>query len=117
MITEHNFDYIQEYRAKMKKEKLQLELESLVERSGYSIRKERGTFSGDHCVIEGEKLVVLNTKKPPEQQIGLLYRILKKAELEDLYVKPAVRKELDLLRQQLEKFEGKQNQTLVSFTE
>lgn len=90
----------------MKKEKLQLELESLVERSGYTIRKERGTFSGDHCIMEGEMLVVINTKKPPEQQIGLLFRVLQKTGVEGLYVKPAVRRELDNLRDQFEDFES-----------
>ncbi len=98
----------------MKAEKLRLELETLVERCGYSIRKERGTFNGNHCIIEGDKLVVVNTKKPPEQQVGLLFRVLQKTGVEDIYVKPAVRKELDKLRERFEEFEGENNQSQES---
>lgn len=93
----------------MKKQKIQLELESLVERSGYQIRKERGTFSGNHCIMEGDKLVVINTKKPPEQQIGLLFRVLQKTGVDDVYVKPVVRRELDKLQEQFEEPEENQN--------
>jgi len=88
----------------MKTEKLLLELEQLVEQSGYTIRKEKGTFRGDSCVMEGEKLVVLNKKKPPQQLVGLLARVLKDQELQDIYIKPVVRKHLEELWDRFEKF-------------
>ncbi len=88
----------------MKTEKLLLELEQLVEQSGYTIRKEKGTFRGDSCVMEGEKLVVLNKKKPEQQQVGLLARVLKDQELQDIYIKPAVRKQLEKLWDRFDKF-------------
>lgn len=53
----------------MKTEKLILELEQLIEQSGYTIRKERGTFKGDHCIVEGRKLVMINKKRPPQLQV------------------------------------------------
>lgn len=89
----------------METEKLKLELESLVEKSGYTIRKERGTFSGNYCIMEGDKLVVINTKRPPEQQVGILFKVLKKTGVNDIYVKPAVRKELEELNSRFEQFE------------
>ncbi len=95
----------------MKQEKLRLELESLVERCEYSIRKERGTFNGDQCIMEGDKLVVMNTKKPVEQQLGLLARVLQKTGVKDIYVKPAVRKELDKLWKRFEKFDEKEEES------
>lgn len=79
----------------MKPEKLFIELEELVERAGYTIRKERGTFRGDSCIIEGDKLVVINKKRPVEQQVGLLARVLDKDRVKEMYIKPAVRKELE----------------------
>lgn len=88
----------------MKTEKLLLELEQLVEQAGYTIRKEKGTFRGDSCVMEGEKLVVLNKKKPEQQQVGLLARVLKDKELRDIYIKPAVRKHLEELWDRFDKF-------------
>lgn len=88
----------------MKTEKLLLELEKLVEQAGYAIRKEKGTFRGDSCVMEGEKLVVLNKKKPEQQQVGLLARVLKDKPLQDIYIKPAVRKHLEELWDRFERF-------------
>lgn len=89
----------------MKPDKLFIELEELVERAGYTLRKERGTFRGDHCVVEGDKLVVINKKRPIEQQVGLLARVLNKDRLRDMYIKPAVRKELEALWLRFEKFD------------
>ena len=89
----------------MKADKLFIELEELVERAGYTIRKERGTFRGDHCVKEGDKLVVINKKRPVEQQVGLLARVLDKDRIKDMYIKPAVRKELEELWFRFEKFD------------
>lgn len=88
----------------MKTQKLLLELEQLVEQLGYTIRKEKGTFRGDSCVMEGEKLVVLNKKKPDQQQVGLLARVLKDKELQDIYIKPVIRKELEKLWERFDKF-------------
>lgn len=88
----------------MKSEKLLLELENLVEQIGYTIRKEKGTFRGDSCIIEGDKLVVLNKKKPSQEQVGLLARVLHDQELEDIYIKPVIRKELEKLWARFDKF-------------
>lgn len=90
----------------MKPDKLILELEQLVEQAGYTIRKERGTFRGDHCIVEGDKFVVINKNKPVQQQIGLLARVLHDKKLEDVYIKPAVRKHLEELWYRFEQFDG-----------
>lgn len=88
----------------MKPDKLIIELEQLVEQAGYTIRKERGTFRGDHCVIEGDKLVVINKNRPVQQQVGLLARVLYDKQLQDIYIKPAVRKELEQLWDRFDQF-------------
>lgn len=78
----------------MKPEKLILELESLCEQTGYHIRKERGSFRGDSCIIEGDKLIVVNKNRPLESQVGILAKVLQDLDTEEIYIKPAVRKEL-----------------------
>lgn len=88
----------------MKTEKLILELEKLVEQCGFAIRKERGTFRGDSCVIEGDMLVVLNKNKPAQQQVGLLARVLKEQGMQDIYIKPAVRRELEKLWERFDQY-------------
>jgi len=88
----------------MKPDKLLIELEQLLEQSGYTIRKERGTFRGDYCVVEGEKLVMINRKRPVQLQVGILARILKNLNLQDTYIKPAVRKELETLWERFDEY-------------
>ena len=88
----------------MKIEKLLLELESLCEKLGYTIRKERGSFRGDQCIIEGEMLVMINKNKPPQAQAAILARVLRGDRAEDVFIKPAVRKELEDLWVRLDRF-------------
>lgn len=86
----------------MKPDKFLLELEQLLEQAGYTLRKERGSFRGDECIIEGQKLVVVNKNKPIESQLGTMGRVLGEIDLAGVYIKPAVRKKLEELWDQLE---------------
>ncbi len=81
----------------MKTDKLLLELELLLEQCDYRLRKERGSFRGNNCVIEGDRLVIVNKNKPLESQIGTIARILSTVDLSSIYIKPAVKKELGIL--------------------
>lgn len=84
----------------MKPEKLFLELEGLTEQLGYRIRKERGNFRGGYCVVEGEKIVMINKNHPTEYQVGMLARFLHTQPTEELFIKPAVRRQLEKLWEQ-----------------
>ncbi|MEX0724561.1 MAG: hypothetical protein WD357_08010 [Gracilimonas sp.] len=86
----------------MKPEKFLLELEQILEQAGYTLRKERGSFRGDECIIEGQKLVVVNKNKPIQSQLGTMGRVLGEIDLTGVYIKPAVRKKLEDLWDQLE---------------
>lgn len=86
-----------------------MELESLCEKSGYTIRKERGAFRGDQCVIEGDKLIVINKNKPMEAQAAIMAKVLRQLNPDDTYIKPAVRKKLEKLWERLERFTDESN--------
>lgn len=94
----------------MKIEKLILELESLCEKGGYTIRKERGSFRGDQCIIEGDKLIVVNKNKPLESQAAIMAQVLKQVNPDETYIKPAVRKKLEELWDRMSRFENKEPQ-------
>lgn len=79
----------------MKNDKLNLELEEIVGQLGYRIRKERGNFRGDDCVLEGDKIIMLNKNQPVEVHIGLLAKFIQSHDHEDQFIKPAIRKELE----------------------
>lgn len=86
----------------MKPDKLLLELEHILEQAGYTLRKERGSFRGDECVVLGNKIVMVNKSKPAEIQIGTIARILRQIPLDDIFIKPAVRKELAVVWERIE---------------
>jgi hypothetical protein len=86
----------------LKPDKFLLELEQILEHAGYTLRKERGSFRGDECIIEGQKLVVVNKNRPIESQLGTMGRVLGEIELSGVYIKPAVRKKLEELWDQLQ---------------
>ena len=86
----------------MKPDKLLLELEHILEQAGYTLRKERGSFRGDECVVLGNKVVVVNKSKPAEIQIGTIARVLRQIPLDDIFIKPAVRKELARVWERIE---------------
>lgn len=81
----------------MKPEKLILELEQLLEQVGYRLRKERGSFRGNDCLLEGDKIVIINKNKPIEYQTGTIARVLGQIDLSAIYIKPAIKKELVIL--------------------
>jgi hypothetical protein len=89
----------------MKIEKLLLELESICEKAGYTIRKERGAFRGDQCIFEGDNLVVINKNRPVESQAAILAKVIRRFNPEDLFIKPAVRKELEDIWVRLDRFD------------
>lgn len=86
----------------MKADKILLELEQLLEQCGYRLRKERGSFRGADCVIEGDQLVIVNKNKPVESQLGTIARVLGQIDMAGVYIKPVVRKELEKLWNRLE---------------
>ncbi len=79
----------------MKADKLLLELEDLLIAKGYRIRRERGNFRNGNCLLEGERLIMLNKMLPPETQIASICALFNQNDFDDQFVKPAVRKELD----------------------
>lgn len=81
----------------MKPDKLLLELEELVVKLGYRLRRERGNFRGNNCVLEGERIIMLNKNQPAEMHCGTIAKFILTQKHENLYMKPAVRKELEKL--------------------
>lgn len=81
----------------MKPDKLLLELETLLEKHGFHVRKERGNFKGANCILEGSKLVIINKNNPIDTHLATMAKVLSEIDFSDTYIKPAVSKELDAL--------------------
>ncbi|NUQ80769.1 MAG: hypothetical protein HUU10_04075 [Bacteroidetes bacterium] len=75
----------------MRKQELLTELEKLATDLGYRIRYEFGDFSGGNCVLNDQKMILINKRIPPEARIVILARIYSSMNLESVIMKPAVR--------------------------
>lgn len=71
------------------------ELTEVAPRLGLAVRFEKGRFSGGLCTVNGERFIVLNKRHPPERQFAVLAGALRSASMDDVYLKPTVRKALE----------------------
>ena len=85
--------------AGMEREALLEELRETVELLGYKIRYERGDFSGGHCILREERLLVINKRFQLERKISVVARALGDLGVDAIFVKPAVREVIDLERE------------------
>lgn len=67
------------------------ELEELAERSGITIRYEKGDFDGGYCVLKAERLIVVNRKLAPTKKGSVVAQAIAEVGVEEVYLKPVVR--------------------------
>jgi hypothetical protein len=79
----------------MKAEKLIEELESIIAQHGFKIRREKGSFRSNDCIVEGSNFLVINKLHPIEHQISIVAKLIFDKKLDQTFIKPIVRKELD----------------------
>jgi hypothetical protein len=75
----------------MTHEQLQRELEELAEKSGISVRYEKGDFDGGYCILKAERIIVINKRLAVPKRTSILAQALAEVGIEELYLKPAVR--------------------------
>ena len=82
----------------MKKNKLYDEFESLATKLDLKILKGKGSFNGGVCIINNEKVIVLNKLKPIEQRLRVLANSFVELNLDDVYIIPALRAYIEEFR-------------------
>jgi hypothetical protein len=75
----------------MTAEQILKELEELAERSGITIRYEKGDFDGGYCVLKAERLIVVNRKLAPTKKGSVVAQAIAEVGVEEVYLKPVVR--------------------------
>ena len=75
----------------MKPNKIFQELENIAETLNIKIIQERGDFKGGYCLLEKEKVIVINKLKPLEQRIKALALAFSRLDISNIYMKPAIR--------------------------
>jgi len=77
-----------------------LHLEELADRLGILVRDENINLddvssSGGLCLVEGQYILILNSKTTVQEKIQVAIRALQQFDLSDVYVKPLIRELLD----------------------
>ena len=75
----------------MKNKELLDEFQALAEKLDVKIMRGKGDFSGGSCVVNEERVIVINNMKPIEQRLNTLASCFKDYDLEGLYIVPALR--------------------------
>ena len=75
----------------MKNNELLDEFHFLAEKLGVKIVKGKGDFSGGSCIVNNEKVIVINNGKPIEQRLNILASCFKDYNLDSLFIVPALR--------------------------
>lgn len=67
------------------------ELIDLVKQSGYTVRRENGSFRSGDCLLNNEKLIIINRSTPLETISRVLALTVAEQRLDGVFIKPAVR--------------------------
>ena len=71
------------------------EFERLAEFLEVKIIHDKGNFKGGYCLLEKEKIIVINKLKPLEQRIRALAQAFSRLDISTIYLKPAIRDIID----------------------
>ena len=79
----------------MKNKDLLDEFHSLAERLEIKILKGKGDFLGGGCIVNNEKVIVINKSKPIEQRLNTLASYFNEYDLDSVFLLPALREYID----------------------
>ena len=81
----------------MKKKDLLEEFHSLAEKLEIKILKGRGDFIGGSCIVNNEKVIVINKSKPIEQRLNILASCFNEFDLKGMFLLPALREYINIV--------------------
>jgi uncharacterized small protein (DUF1192 family) len=79
----------------MKSSQLFEELVEVAERIFAEVRRDEGLFQTGACTYKGRSILLVNTRQPMEERVAAVAREIARAGAEQLYLKPAVRAEVE----------------------
>ncbi|MFQ5571759.1 MAG: hypothetical protein ACE5G0_18920 [Rhodothermales bacterium] len=79
----------------MKTEHIVKALEGAARQFGLVVRWEKGPFRGGRCTVNGEELIMLNKRQPPEINLIILSESLRDFPVDTIFLRPAVREALE----------------------
>lgn len=86
----------------MKAKQIQEELHQLTKDLGIKIRRESGKFKSGWCIVNDNKLILINRTAPPEMVASVVAKCLAMHNLDNVFIKPAIREFIDNERSNLD---------------
>jgi len=78
-----------------KKETLIRELVEILDKLGFSVRIEKGSFKGGFCLLREQRIFLLNRNLEQDKKISILVKNIAGIGVEGLYLKPNIRELID----------------------
>ena len=78
-----------------KKDLLIKELVEVLDKLGFSVRVEKGSFKGGFCLLREQKIFLLNRNLEQDKKINVLLKNISGIGVEGLYLKPNIRDLID----------------------
>lgn len=78
-----------------KKEVLIQDLVEVLNKLGFAVRIEKGTFRGGFCLLKEEKIFLLNKNLEQDKTINILVKNISEIGVEGIYLKPNIRELVD----------------------
>lgn len=78
---------------------LHTKIEGIFQSLNFKIRYEKGTFKSGYCILEDQKVIVINKFFPLESKISTLLEILKVIEVDASRLDPGQNKLIQKLKQ------------------
>ena len=75
----------------MNSKKIYIELKEVFDKIGYKVILDNGNFNSGYCILEDDKVIVINKNKPYENRVRVLSEILSSIKLDNIYIKPYIR--------------------------
>lgn len=79
--------------------KLGQRVEDVLETAGYAVRYEKGNFRGGYCVVEQQRLIMVNKFFPLEGRVSTLIDVLLKMQVDDEALTKEQRRLIGALRE------------------
>lgn len=79
----------------MKAEELYKELLELAKQLGVTVKRDKSTKISGICLVDDEQILVLDTKIPKDKLAAVIATELKRAQIDNKFVKPVLRDFID----------------------
>jgi len=74
-----------------RKEEVIKDLSEIMEKAGFRVRIEKGTFKGGFCLLREERIILINKNLEQDKKIRILIKNLPLEVTEKIYIKPGIR--------------------------